>query len=127
MTKWMHCFHLIVRYAVLSNSAVLFLECVHYRLNWPEKVYSASFYRTARCHFNGTYEYITDIKFATVREYGRQHNGVKLIAPHDATKKEMFIHLRQHFLLYGVILQHIEQRSRNEMLRVIALLCIQNY
>ena len=33
----MHCFHLIVRYAVLSNSAALFLECVHYRLNWPEK------------------------------------------------------------------------------------------
>ena len=37
MTKWMHCVYLIVRYAVLSNSAALFLECVHYRLNWPEK------------------------------------------------------------------------------------------
>ena len=35
--KWMHCFHLIVPYAVLSNSSALFLKCVHYRLNWPEK------------------------------------------------------------------------------------------
>ena len=35
--KWMHCFHLIVPYAVLSNSAALFLEYVHYRLNWSEK------------------------------------------------------------------------------------------
>ena len=33
----MHCFHLIVPYAVLLNSAALFLKCMHYRLNWPEK------------------------------------------------------------------------------------------
>ena len=32
----MHCFHIIVPYAVLSNSAALLLE-VHYRLNWTEK------------------------------------------------------------------------------------------
>ena len=33
----MHSFHLIVRYAVLSNSAAIFLEWVHCRLNWPKK------------------------------------------------------------------------------------------
>ena len=33
----MHCFHLVVRCAVLSNSAALFLQCVHYRLNRAEK------------------------------------------------------------------------------------------
>ena len=37
MMKWVHCFHLIVPYAVLSDSAALLLERVHYRLNWPEK------------------------------------------------------------------------------------------
>ena len=26
-----------MRYAVLSKSAALYLECVHYRLNWAEK------------------------------------------------------------------------------------------
>ena len=33
----MQCFHLIVPYAVLSNSAALFLEYVHCRLNWTER------------------------------------------------------------------------------------------
>ena len=37
MMKWMRCFHLIVPYAVFSDSAALFLECVHLRLNWTEK------------------------------------------------------------------------------------------
>ena len=35
--EWMHCFHLIVPYAVLLNSTALFLDCVNYRLNWTGK------------------------------------------------------------------------------------------
>ena len=32
MIKWMHCFHLIVPYAVLSNLDALFIEYMHYHL-----------------------------------------------------------------------------------------------
>ena len=35
VTKEMHYFHLIGRYAVFSNSAAPYLECA--QLNWPEK------------------------------------------------------------------------------------------
>ena len=35
----MHCFNLIVKYAVLPISGALYPECVHYRLNWAEKTY----------------------------------------------------------------------------------------
>ena len=36
----MYYFNLIIRYAILSNSPALYLELVHYRLNWPENVYT---------------------------------------------------------------------------------------
>ena len=38
MTKQVHCFYLVVRYAVLPESAALYLEYVRYRLNFAKKI-----------------------------------------------------------------------------------------